>query len=62
MYLVRQTGSSKDAISINVANARIDGILNTTIAYYPFENITDLNMSTLIFTDGAWQASNGGWD
>ena len=62
MYLVRQTGSAKDAISVNVANARIDGILNTTIAYYPFENISDLNMSTLIFTDGAWQASNGGWD
>jgi hypothetical protein len=62
MYLVRQTGSSKDNISINVANARIDGILNTTIDYYPFENITDLNMSTLIFTDSAWQASNGGWD
>jgi hypothetical protein len=62
MYLVRQTGSSKNAIRVNVANARIDGGLETTIAYYPFENIPDVNMSTLIFTDGAWQASNGGWD
>ena len=62
LYLVRQTGSAKDAIRVNVANARIDGILNTTIDHFPFENISDLNMSTLIFTDGAWQASNGGWD
>jgi hypothetical protein len=60
MYLVRQTGAAYSAIRINVANARIDGALETTIAYYPFE--TALNMSTLIFTDGAWQASNGGWD
>ncbi len=62
MYLVRQTGSSKDNISINVANARIDGILNTTIDHFPFENVPNVNMNTLIFTDGAWQASNGGWD
>ena len=59
MYLVRQTGTTYSVI-INVANARVDGGLNTTIDYYPFE--TALNMSTLIFTDGAWQASNGGWD
>jgi len=62
MYLVRQNGTTKDAIWVNVANARVDGALNTTIDYYPFENIPDVNMSTLIFTDGAWQSSNGGWD
>ena len=62
MYLVRQTGSAYNAIRVNVANARVDGALTTTIDYYPFENISAANMSTLIFTDGAWQASNGGWD
>jgi hypothetical protein len=63
MYLVRQTGSTYNAISVNVANARIDGTLYTTIDYFPFENnLTALNMSTLIFTDGAWQADNGSWD
>ena len=60
MHLVRQTGSTYNAIMINVANARVNGGLETTIDYYPFE--TSLNMSTLIFTDGAWQASVGGWD
>lgn len=52
MYLVRQTGSTYNSIMVNVANARIDGVLETNIDYYPFE--TSLNMSTLIFTDGAW--------
>ena len=60
MYLVRQTGAAYNAVRVNVANARIDGGLETTIDYYPFA--TSLNMSTLIFTDGAWQASVGGWD
>lgn len=63
MYLVRQTGSTYNAIIVNVANARIDGTLYTTIDYYPFDNgLPALNMSTLIFTDGAWQADNGSWD
>ena len=62
MYLVRQTGSTYNAITVNVANARVDGALNTTIAYYPFEWAPPLNMSTLIFTDGAWQADSGAWD
>lgn len=63
MYLVRQTGSTYNSITVNVANARVDGTLYTTIDYYPFDNgLPALNMSTLIFTDGAWQASNGGWD
>lgn len=63
MCLVRQTGSIYNAITVNVANARIDGALNTTIDYYPFDgNAISLNMSTLIFTDGAWQADNGSWD
>jgi hypothetical protein len=63
MYLARQNTSTYNAISVNVANARIDGTLYTTIDYFPFENgPTALNMSTLIFTDGAWQADNGSWD
>jgi hypothetical protein len=63
MYLVRQTGSTYNDIIVSVANARIDGIVYTTIDYYPFDNgLPALNMSTLIFTDGAWQADNGSWD
>ena len=62
MYLVRQTGSTYNSIMVNVANARIDGVLETTIDYYPFDNGTSLNMSTLIFTDGAWQSDVGSWD
>ena len=64
MYLVRQTGSVYNSIIVNVANACIDGILYTTIEYYPFDsgNFPALNMSTLIFTDGAWQADSGSWD
>ena len=62
MYLVRQTGATYNAIMINVANARVDGTLYTTIDYYPFDNGSFLNMSTLIFTDGAWQADIGSWD
>jgi hypothetical protein len=63
MYLVRQAGSTYNAITVNVANARIDGVLNTTIDYYPFDgNAISLNMSILIFTDGAWQADSGSWD
>lgn len=63
MHLVRQTGSVYNSVIINVANARVDGALNTTINYYPFDNGTAfLNMSTLIFTDSAWQSSSGSWD
>ena len=62
MYLVRQTGSTYNSIMVNVANARVNGGLETTIDYYPFDNGTPLNMSTLIFTDGAWQADIGSWD
>lgn len=63
MYLVRQNGSVYNSIVVNVANARVDGALNTTIDYYPFDNgVIPLNMSTLIFTGGAWQADNGSWD
>ena len=62
MYLVRQNGSAANLITVNVANARVDGTVYTNIDYYPFENLSALNMSTLIFTDGAWQASIGGWD
>jgi hypothetical protein len=62
MYLVRQTGSAYNQIIVNVANGRVDGALYTTIDHYPFENVSTPNMSTLIFTDGAWQSSNGGWD
>ncbi len=64
MYLVRQDGSAHDAITVNVANGRINGAVYTTVDYFPFNNggSPALNMSILIFTDGAWQADNGSWD
>lgn len=64
MHLVRQTGSTYNTIIVNVANGRVDGTSYTTIDYYPFDSgaLPALNMSTLIFTDGAWQADSGSWD
>jgi hypothetical protein len=64
IHLVRQAGSVYNSIIINVANGRVDGTSYTIINYYPFDSgaLPALNTSTLIFTDGAWQASGGQWD
>ena len=65
MYLVRQTGAAFNNIVVMVANGRVSGAIYTAIAHFPFQagdGSTQFDMDTLIFTDGAWQASNGGWD
>lgn len=72
MYLVPQTGTNFGAITVTVANARIlndsgstTASIYTDIYYYPFEPSSGnptTNVITLIFTDGAWQASGGSFD
>lgn len=65
MYLVRQTGASYNTVTVMVANARISGAVYTAIAHAPFQGssgVTQFDMDTLIFTDGAWQANSGAWD
>jgi hypothetical protein len=60
MYLVRQTAAT--AVTVTVANARIDGVMQTDIPFSPFTDGTDpTNMATLIFTDSAWQNMGGVW-
>jgi hypothetical protein len=59
MYLVRQDGSTAANISVVVANARWDGGLFPDQLVVPFQ-IPFTDMVTIIFTDGAWQASTFG--
>jgi len=60
MYLVRQTAAT--AVTVTVANARIEGVMQTDIPFSPFTDGTDpTNMATLIFTDSAWQNMGGVW-
>jgi hypothetical protein len=61
MYLVRQTGAI--GATVTVANARLDGLIQTNIPFSPFTDGTDpTNMATLIFTDSAWQNMGGYWN
>jgi hypothetical protein len=63
MYLVKQTGTVFDAVTVIVENARTGGILYTNLEHYPFDYSTSsIDIDTLIFTDGAWQAVGGAWD
>jgi hypothetical protein len=63
MYLVKQTGTIFDQVTVIVANARVSGVLRTDHEHYPFSYATNnVDIDTLIFTDGAWQAVGGGWD
>jgi hypothetical protein len=63
MYLVRQTGTVFDQVTVIVANARVGGVLYTNLEHYPFSYVTsNVDIDTLIFTDGAWQAVGGDWD
>jgi hypothetical protein len=63
MYLVRQTGTVFDTVTVTVANARVNGVLYTNLEHYPFIYATSsIDIDTLIFTDGAWQAVGGEWD
>lgn len=61
MYLVRQTAAT--AATVTVANARLDGVIQTDIPFTPFTDGADpTNMATLIFTDSAWQSMGGFWN
>jgi hypothetical protein len=60
MYLVRQAGSDAANIEVYVARARIDGSMHVDIVHYPFSGGDDI--TTLIFTDGYWQSTNGAWE
>jgi hypothetical protein len=63
MYLVKQTGTVFDAVTVIVENARTGGILYTNLEHYPFDySASSIDIDTLIFTDGAWQAVGGAWD
>ena len=63
MYLIKQTGTTYNAVTVIVANGRVDGVLYTSIDHYPFSyNTSSIDIDTLIFTDGAWQAQGGEWD
>jgi hypothetical protein len=63
LYLVRQTGATFDSHTVTVANARIEGVMQTDIPFSPFASGTDpTNMATLIFTDSAWQNMGGVWN
>ena len=61
MYLVRQPNTDSE-VGISVANGRVGNNSYNNIAFFPFNGSGSGNMTTLIFTDGAWQADNGSWD
>jgi hypothetical protein len=61
MYLVRQPDTDSE-VEIFVANGRVGNSVYGDIAFFPFSGSGSGNMTTLIFTDGAWQADNGSWD
>jgi len=61
MCLVKQTGTGVN-VTVTVANGRYDGILYTSVDHLPFTyNESSIDIDTLIFTDGAWQAVGGSW-
>jgi hypothetical protein len=63
MYLVKQTGTIFDTVTVIAANARVNGVLYTNLEHYPFSYAaSSIDIDTLIFTDGAWQAVGGDWD
>ncbi len=67
LYLVPQTLTTYNSTIITVANARIlnnsgatTATVYTNIVYVPFDSVH--NITTMIFTDGAWQSNSGVWD
>ncbi len=70
MYLVTQTGTISTEVGVIVANYRVNGSQNingTLVPFRVYENSGDAfydntGMCTLIFTDGAWQQTGGGWN
>jgi hypothetical protein len=61
MYLVRQPDAGPE-VEIDVSNGRVGNNVYDGIAFFPFSGSGSGNMTTLIFTDGAWQAEGGSWD
>jgi hypothetical protein len=62
MYLVRQAGTTAANIYLNIANGRVNSASYTDILLNPFISNSQGDMTTLLFTDGAWQSNNGQWD
>ena len=64
MYLVRRVGTTTNGVTVTVANGHINGTSYTDIDHYPFSygGSNGVDIDTLIFTDGAWQATGGDWD
>jgi hypothetical protein len=70
IYLVPQTNATHAGITVIVANGRVldesaAATVYTNIEFYPFSDTLSTaikNVVTMIFTDGAWQASSGTWD
>jgi hypothetical protein len=69
MYLVAQNGiTDANNVSVLIANSRITGIAYTNAALLPFrwyngDSVLDNSgMTTILFTDGAWQQQGGYWD
>lgn len=70
IYLVPQNGTAYNNVTVSVANGRLVdegtvGTVYTNIDFFPFRDTLGTaikNIVTLIFTDGAWQASSGQWD
>jgi hypothetical protein len=72
MYLVPQTGATMTGVNVTVNHARIlDNSTSTALVVInaslsPFNSVSTpvptMGVTTLIFTDGAWQADAGFWD
>ena len=72
MYLVPQTGATMTGVNVTVNHARIlDNSTSTALVVIdallsPFNSastpVPTMGVTTLIFTDGAWQADAGFWD
>ena len=73
MYLVPQNGASMTGVNVTVSNARIlddssattaTVFVNASLAPFNFAStpIPTIGVTTLIFTDGAWQSDAGVWN
>lgn len=62
MYLVRQNGSTAANIYLTLANGRVNASSYTDVLLNPFLSNSESDITTLIYTDNAWQSDNGTWD
>ena len=72
MYLVPQTGATMTGVNVTVSNGRIINANTSTalvvqnVLLAPFNYsatpVPTIGVTTLIFTDGAWQADAGVWN